>query len=158
MQDIRGFFTSPPKTGLKSSTPNGVPAQGSTKGKSWISAGGILSKNKGSSTVTEKTPSLNNAGPSEPIDAKPTQGGVVSKPPSNFVAFTGRGHTLGGVLPKAEKPSQTSTKPKPKVIETVNLDDSRETPPQEDVAPCPVCQTLVAVSHMNQHLDMCLKL
>lgn len=143
-------------SGSKSSTPSSVPPQHSIKGKSLIGSGGTLSKNNGSSTVTIKNPNSNNPGPSRSTDAKPTQGGVVSKPGSNFVAFTGQGHTLGGA--KTEKSPQASNIPKLKMIETISLDDSHETLPQEDVAPCPVCQTLVAVSHINQHLDMCLKL
>lgn len=158
-QDIRGFLKSPSTSGLKSTAPSSVPAVTSTKGKSLIGSGGILSKNKGSSTVTVKSPSLGSPGPSGSVDAKPTQGGVVSKPASNFVAFTGRGHTLGGgVIPRVEKPPQASTISKPKAVEIVSLDDSRETAPQENMAPCPVCGMSVAVSHINQHLDLCLKL
>jgi len=150
VQDIRGFFNSSPTAGTskRKGANQTAPNPTTIKGKSLKGSTGPVS-NEGSSTVTVKNPNLDTAGP--------TQGGIVSKPLSNFIAFAGTGHTLGGTVPpKVEKPPATPNISKLRVIETISLDDSLEIPAQN--VECPICRTLIALSHMNQHLDLCLKL
>ena len=117
-------------------------------------------KNRGSSTITIRSPTaVDNptAGPSS-NDARPTQGGVVSRSQSNFTPFSGPGLTLGGTIKaKIEKPAASQSN-SAAVIETVNLDDSFPNShiPGEELVPCPACEMLLPISQVNVHLDSCL--
>lgn len=134
----------------------------SAKGKSVSGAVGMM-KNKGSSTVTVKGPAFESTSPIESSGAKPTQGGVVSKPTpvTTFVPFTGQGRVLGGgsAKPKPEPQSQLPIikAEATRKVEVVCLDDSRDDSPKEERVPCPVCQSYIALSLVNVHLDSCLQ-
>jgi hypothetical protein len=146
---ISGYFTT--------STTSG-------KGKTVTGFAGSV-KNKGSSTITVTSPSSGSTETSEPNDARPTQGGIVSKPPSmtSFIPFTGQGRLLGGGSPKVNtpwasvaNPSTSSIKKEtPKVVEIVSL-DADDSPEDEKKVPCPICQSLIGLSQINAHLDSCL--
>lgn len=158
---------------------NASPAKGKTisgyfgtsgnpsKGKTATGSVGMV-KNKGSSTVTITSPSTGLAKTVKPEDARPTQEGIVSKPTSlaSFIPFTGHGNLLGGGPPKNSIPSTSgfrqptsSIKTKgAKIVEIVSLDDSHnEDSPREKQVPCPICQSFVALSQINTHLDSCLQ-
>lgn len=165
-RDIRGFFTSPPsnKPIASGSQSNFVKsaATGNSKFPAGKSGFAGMVKNKGSSTVTIRSPTVDvdnpSAGPSS-NDARPTQGGVVSRPPSNFIPFAGPGRVLGGGATKVKTENPLATKSKSvSVIATINLDDSLpiDHTPGEELVPCPSCQVLLCISQINAHLDSCL--
>lgn len=131
----------------------------SDKGKTVTGFAGTV-KNKGSSTITVTSPSSGSAGPTEPNDARPTQGGIVSKPLTSFIPFTGQGRLLGGGPPKGNTPwasivQPSSIKKESTKVEIVSLDDD-DSPKDEKKVPCPICQSLIDIKQINTHLDSCL--
>lgn len=137
-----------------------------SKGKTVTGFVGMV-KNKGSSTVTVTSPSVGSAKTVKPEDARPTQGGIVSKPTSlsSFIPFTGQGNLLGGCPQKISIPSTSGAKQSTssikkettKVVEIVLDDSHNEDSPEEKQVPCPICQSFVALSQINTHLDSCLQ-
>lgn len=151
----------------------------SAKGKTVAGFVGAT-KNKGSSTITVKSPSMASTETSPPSNkARPTQGGVVSRPVTSFTPFSGQGRLLGGGVGGSSTKTPWSTtslatgskiqsltptrspikkESAAKIVEIVSLDDSRDEKPtvKEELVPCPVCQTLMAISQVNSHLDSCL--
>lgn len=137
-----------------------------SKGKTVTGFVGMV-KNKGSSTVTVTSPSVGSAKTVKTEDARPTQGGIVSKPTSlsSFIPFTGQGNLLGGCPQRISIPSTSGAKQSTssikkettKVVEIVLDDSHNEDSPEEKQVPCPICQSFVALSQINTHLDSCLQ-